>query len=141
MEISYHISWRRNSGGGNCDSTTVANGNLLSGEGNLACGNGCSGTITAMSYICTDFSIEENWSFGERRITHNFTATLGEMITTLLHWQSMIQMVISFVVGGLKVVNVQASVISSQELMTLILTPVLLSIRLTGGQGSGQQHS
>ena len=33
--------------------------------------SGCSGTITAMSYICTDFSIQENWSFGERFIAYS----------------------------------------------------------------------
>ena len=39
----------------------------------MVCQYGCSGTITTMSYICTDFSIDENWSFGEYRIAYNFT--------------------------------------------------------------------
>ena len=74
-EISYHISWRRDSSpGGNCDSTTVANGIHLSGEGSLQCISNCSGTITQLSYICTDFSIQENWSFGERSISFNFSS-------------------------------------------------------------------
>ena len=74
MEISYHVSWRRNSQSVACDATTVASGNLLSGEGALNCQNGCSGTITSMSYICTAFSIPENWLFGERRLTYNFAS-------------------------------------------------------------------
>ncbi|XP_065903921.1 integrin beta-like protein C [Dysidea avara] len=74
MEISYHVSWRRNSGaGGSCSSLTVSNGLLLSGGGGMVCQYGCSGTITTMSYICTDFSIDENWSFGENRLAFNFT--------------------------------------------------------------------
>lgn len=31
-----------------------------------------------MSYTCTDFSTEENWSFGERRYTHDFSAVASE---------------------------------------------------------------
>ena len=33
-----------------------------------------------MSYICTDFSSEENWSFGEHRLMYNFTATVGDIV-------------------------------------------------------------
>ena len=76
MRISYRISWRRNSGGGgSCDSNTVSSGNILSGEGSLTCQYGCVGTISSMSYYCTDYSIEENWSFGERQLTHTFAVT------------------------------------------------------------------
>ena len=82
MEISYHISWRRDdsSSGGNCDSMTVASGNLIGG-GNLICQGGCSGTITSLTYICTDFSIEENWAFGENRLTYNFEAATNIIVT------------------------------------------------------------
>ena len=31
-----------------------------------------------MWYTCTDFSIEENWSFGERRYTYNFGAVVSD---------------------------------------------------------------
>ena len=82
IEIFYHISWRRDVGAAYyCDSSTVSSGTLVSGEGSLTCQYGCSGTITAMSYTCTDFSIEENWSFGERRYTHDFTASNSDIIT------------------------------------------------------------
>ena len=77
MEISYRISWRRSSGAGGSCSTT---GSLLSGQGNLVCQYGCSGTITRMSYYCTDFSISEDWSFGERTIVYNFGSRSG-MVT------------------------------------------------------------
>ena len=82
MEIFYQISWRRDSGtGGNCHSSTVTSGNLLSGGGALSCISRCSGSITAMSYICTDFSIEENWSFGENRLAYDFAAVAGGIVT------------------------------------------------------------
>ena len=36
-----------------------------------------------MSYTCTDFSIEENWSFGERRFTNDFgaVASVSDVVT------------------------------------------------------------
>ena len=81
MEVFYHISWRRDSGGGgSCDQTIVNDDDhLLPGEGSLTCYEGCSGTITDLGYRCTDFSIEENWSFGERRFDHLFIG--GPVIT------------------------------------------------------------
>jgi hypothetical protein len=33
-----------------------------------------------MSYICTDFSTEENWSFGERRLAYNFSSATEDTI-------------------------------------------------------------
>ena len=78
----YQISWRRNSGGGgNCDSSTVEQEILLSGEGSMTCQAGCSGTITQMSYICTDFSTTENWSFGENRLSYIFSSTSSSTLT------------------------------------------------------------
>ena len=82
MRISYHISWRRNSGaGGDCDSSTISSGNMLRGEGSLVCQYGCVGTISEMSYYCTDYSIGENWSFSERQLTHPFTINGAGLIT------------------------------------------------------------
>ena len=69
--------------GGNCNSNTVANGQLLPArfEGNLECQYGCSGSISSMAYYCTDFSISENWAFGERRVTYDFTASINNTVT------------------------------------------------------------
>ena len=85
MEISYRISWRRDSGGGgDCDADTIANDVLLRGEGQLVCRNGCSGTITSMSYTCTDFSAEENWSFGEHHLAYDFASVPAGTSITLV---------------------------------------------------------
>ena len=84
MEIFFHMSYRRtHPTGGHCDSNTVANGNLLSasGEGNLQCQYGCSGSISTMDYYCTDFSISENWAFGERRVAYDFTSSINNTVT------------------------------------------------------------
>ena len=78
------MSYRRtHPTGGDCNSNTVASGQLLlaSGEGNLVCQYGCSGSISSMAYYCTDFSISENWAFGERRVTYDFTASLNRTVT------------------------------------------------------------
>lgn len=84
IEISYHISWRRDSGVGICDSNAVANKSLLRGEGSLQCLYGCTRSplvITQMSFICTDFSVSENWLFGEHQLRYNFTTTVDTTIT------------------------------------------------------------
>jgi len=82
MEISYHVSWQRDStAGGYCDSNKVRTGSYMPGEGSLTCQHGCYGVITPMSYICTDYSTEENWSFGERHLTDSFGPFVGNTIT------------------------------------------------------------
>ncbi|XP_065903949.1 uncharacterized protein [Dysidea avara] len=82
MELSYHVSWRRDSTAGSfCDANKIRTGSYLPGEGSLTCQYGCYGIITPMSYICTDYSTEENWSFGERRLTDSFGPFLGDTIT------------------------------------------------------------
>ena len=84
MEIFFRMSYRRtHPTGGNCNSVTVANGQLISasGEGYLECQYGCSGSISSMAYYCTDFSISENWAFGERRVTYDFTASINNTVT------------------------------------------------------------
>ena len=33
-----------------------------------------------MSFICTDFSIEEDWTFGERTLTYDFSASVDDLV-------------------------------------------------------------
>ena len=78
MQISFHISWRRNSAGGVC----YSNGQNISGLGTLTCQDGCLGNIRALSYICTDFSTNENWQYGGDTFSYVFptnidVATIG----------------------------------------------------------------
>ena len=82
MEIYYQISWRQRSSGHFCNAATVANGNLINGEDSLDCQYGCSGSITSpMSYFCTYFSTEDDWTFGENRITYDFRYALDDTVT------------------------------------------------------------
>ena len=84
MEISYQISWRRSSGGHQCDSTNVFNGDLINAGATLSCQYGCSGTIISpMSYVCTCFSIEDDWSFGEHNLTHIFNIVSDQNTVTI----------------------------------------------------------
>ena len=84
MEISYQISWRRSSGSHWCNSTYVANGTLLAGEGRISCQYSCSGTIISpISYVCTYFSAEDDWSFGEHRETYLFNSVSDENAVTI----------------------------------------------------------
>ena len=84
MEISYQISWRRNINKHKCNSTHVANGVLFSGESNIKCQYSCSGTIISpISYVCTYFSIEDDWSFGENHQTHTFNSTSDNNTITI----------------------------------------------------------
>ena len=81
MEISYRISWRRDFGEDYfCDSNAVEQKTVKRGEGFLGCQAGCSGSITPMSFICTDFSETENWSFGENQIVHTFTSVFSSTV-------------------------------------------------------------
>ena len=76
MEVFFHISWRRSSGvGGSCDQP----GTFISNGAGLVCEGGCFDTITDVGFFCTDYSIDEDWSYGERLVTHNFTG--GPRIT------------------------------------------------------------
>lgn len=34
-----------------------------------------------MSFVCTSFSEQEDWTFGEQQLTHNFSSVAGSMIT------------------------------------------------------------
>ena len=72
MEITFRISWRRSFNGAYCDQSTIESGGLIGISGNIQCHRGCSGTISDVRYRCTDFSIEEDWSFGERVVTYTF---------------------------------------------------------------------
>ena len=75
MEIFFHISWRRSFREGTfCDQSVIESGNLIGISSDLVCQHGCSeSTISNVLYMCTDFSIDEDWSFGERRFTYTFS--------------------------------------------------------------------
>jgi hypothetical protein len=73
MEITFRISWRRSFNSlAYCDQSTIVNDQLIGTNGNVQCEQGCSGTISDVRYRCTDFSVEEDWSFGERVVTYTF---------------------------------------------------------------------
>ena len=74
MEIFFHISWRRDSGaGGSCDTNTIQSGQLIGFSNYLTCQSGCSGNIGTLLYKCTDYSMTENWSFGENKLFYTFS--------------------------------------------------------------------
>ena len=84
MEISYQISWKRSSSGHGCNSTHVANSSLINGEGKISCLYGCSGTIIPLiSYVCTYYSAEDDWSFGEYRKTYFFNSVSDQNTVTI----------------------------------------------------------
>ena len=66
IEITHRIAWRR--GWYNCDSSTISSRTLIGG-GSLNCRSGCSGSLGSMSFYCTDFSVAEDWTSGERTYT------------------------------------------------------------------------
>ncbi|XP_072021341.1 integrin beta-like protein A [Amphiura filiformis] len=69
VEISWRISWRRSAV--RCDQSLVDSAQLVTGEGNLQCYSGCSGSVSPMSFYCTDFSTEEDWSTGVNSIVYD----------------------------------------------------------------------
>ena len=82
MEISYYVSWEQDDTSHECNTTAVEDSYLLDGSDSIDCLYGCSGTITRMSYLCTCFSAEDNWLFGENQLTHVFNYTNDDNYTT-----------------------------------------------------------
>ena len=81
MQITHRIAWRRDSSeGGTCTQATIHAQTLLPSGGQLTCQSGCSGNIGDLSYYCTDFSVTDNWSTGERTYTHNFIGPSFEAV-------------------------------------------------------------
>ena len=73
MEVFFHISWRR--GTAFCDQSVIDSGDLIGESGNIDCLHGCpESPIANVTFMCTAFSIEEDWSFGERRFSYTFNA-------------------------------------------------------------------
>ena len=84
MEVSYQISWRHSSSAHTCYDTDVANSSLFNGEGNINCQYGCSGTIISpISYVCKYYSSVDDWTFGERDVTYNFSQIAFDDIVTV----------------------------------------------------------
>ncbi|XP_071124630.1 integrin beta-like protein C [Mytilus edulis] len=75
IEINYRVAFRRSAGSHMCDENTIDNGTINSGEGTLTCLKGCSGSITTMSYYCTDFSDIEEWTTGTNSVKYNPSAS------------------------------------------------------------------
>ncbi|XP_068209798.1 uncharacterized protein [Palaemon carinicauda] len=92
MEISFQIAWRRDSFYIMCDEDAIQSNTLLGGEENteLGCEEGCENYYTGLSldFYCSDFSLEENWSFGGRTMKMNFTGSgnRGVLVFTGGNW-------------------------------------------------------
>ncbi|KAJ8032100.1 Integrin beta-like protein D [Holothuria leucospilota] len=69
--FSYRVSWRRDIYF--CNQQRIDNMIPIRGEGYLLCGNGCSTLVDTFDFICTDFSVDENWTTGVG--TSSFTPT------------------------------------------------------------------
>ena len=84
MEISYQISWRRSRRGHECNSTSVNNRHLIGGRSKIDCQYSCSGAIiSSIFYVCTYFSVEDDWSFGEYHKTYTFSSVSDENAVTI----------------------------------------------------------
>lgn len=71
IEITHRISYSRTYG---CDDTQIAMRSLLGGPSDyLTCTLGCVGNVGTMQFYCTDFSVEDNWSVGERSYSYSTT--------------------------------------------------------------------
>ena len=88
MEVFFHISWRRSSGAAFCNQPVIDSGNLIGESGNIDCLHGCSESpIANVTFMCTDYSIAEDWSFGERRFIYTFNETSNITIAyTGINW-------------------------------------------------------
>ena len=84
MEISYQISWRTSYTGVFCNSTYIAAKIPVHFGPSITCQYGCSGVIISrMSFICTYFSAEDDWTFGEYHTTSFFNSVSDENTVTI----------------------------------------------------------
>ncbi|XP_033106419.1 uncharacterized protein LOC117108507 [Anneissia japonica] len=88
IEISWRISWRRSYSGLYCDDGTIANGALVSGQGQLICDISCSNRV-GLSFYCTDFSVGEDWTSGVNTVTFDAGTPSFEMRFSGRDWISL----------------------------------------------------
>ncbi|XP_076070871.1 uncharacterized protein LOC143042458 isoform X3 [Mytilus galloprovincialis] len=70
--ITYKLSFTDRS----CDSTAIFNKTLINVGGSFTCYQGCDGTLmSSLSYQCTDYSVDENWKYGQRTVNVTFPST------------------------------------------------------------------
>lgn len=76
--ITYKVSFI----GHICNSISIFNGTLVDGGGNFECFEGCSGNlISPVSYYCTDYSVVDNWAYGQRTFNVTFPSTSDNLYT------------------------------------------------------------
>ena len=79
MQITSHISWRRSLGGFFCDSNTLEGGTAIT-RLDFSCQYGCQGSVN-ISLFCTEYSVENDWSYSEGHETHVFNVTDVNAVT------------------------------------------------------------
>ena len=75
VEFSYKIAWRRSSQSPVCTEEDIRKQTLQPGEKSWDCVQGCSGTISAAPYFCTDYSELEDWTQGEYTFQYTFQSS------------------------------------------------------------------
>lgn len=65
--------------GSSCNEAAVDGENLIDfvSGGPLSCRTGCGGDVGDTRVYCTDFSVTDYWSAGERAYIYSFTTTLS----------------------------------------------------------------
>ena len=79
MQITHRLAWRRGTNAGSCTQADIEAGTILQGDGggSLWCHSGCTGSISAITSHCTDFSVIGDWSAGERTYVYNFDTAVS----------------------------------------------------------------
>ena len=72
MEIIFHTSWKRSRVF--CNSSTLADSNTTIGSRSYSCQYGCQGSVN-VSFFCTEYSVENDWSYLEGHETHLFNVS------------------------------------------------------------------
>lgn len=86
VEITFRMAWRRSfSGYTYCDRSTIDQGSLVANLGSVVCFKCQPGYWLASdinmgdtSFVCTDFSEQEDWTQGERTFTFHFNNKVAE---------------------------------------------------------------
>ncbi|XP_062602414.1 integrin beta-like protein C [Saccostrea cucullata] len=98
VSITFRMAWRRSySSATYCDQSTINQGGLIAYMGSISC-FGCQHyiwsstdvTMTNTSFVCTDYSIQEDWTQGERTFLYNFGNSITYFGFTGNAWISLV---------------------------------------------------
>ncbi|XP_062621620.1 uncharacterized protein LOC134283182 [Saccostrea cucullata] len=91
--VTFRMAWRRSySGVTMCNKTTIEDGDVIAALGDVMCFDcsSFSSKISDVGIVCTDFSVQEDWTQGERSFVHTLQDKSAQIGFTGGGWISLV---------------------------------------------------